>query len=168
MAHQLVIMESPTKAKTVQGYLGSGYKVVACVGHVRDLPKSTLGVDIDNHFEPHYINIRGKGELITELRKYAKAASTVYLATDPDREGEAISWHLATVLDIPVDKAKRVTCNEITKTAFKKAIKNPRAIDMDLVNSQTRIVFLIAESTMARRSASSASISASYPARFEQ
>lgn len=136
MAHQLVIMESPTKAKTVQGYLGTGYKVVACVGHVRDLPKSTLGVDIDNHFEPHYINIRGKGELITELRKYAKAATTVYLATDPDREGEAISWHLATVLGIPVDKAKRISCNEITKTAFKKAIKNPRAIDMDLVNSQ--------------------------------
>lgn len=136
MAHHLVIMESPAKAKTVQGYLGSTYKVVACVGHVRDLPKSSLGVDVDNHFEPHYINIRGKGELIKELRKYAKAADNIYLATDPDREGEAISWHLATVLGIPLSDAKRVTCNEITKTAFKKAMKQPRALDMDLVNSQ--------------------------------
>lgn len=136
MAHHLVIMESPTKAKTVQSYLGSSYKVVGCTGHIRDLPKSSLGVNIENHFEPHYINIRGKGELIKELRKQAKGASSVFLATDPDREGEAISWHLAAVLGIPADKAKRVTCNEITKTAFKKAIKEPRPIDMDLVNAQ--------------------------------
>ena len=132
----LLIVESPSKASTIKSYLGSGYKVVASKGHVRDLPKSSLGVDIDNGFEPKYINIRGKGDLIKELKKEAKAAGKIYLATDPDREGEAISWHLASALDLPKDKIRRVTFNEITKTAIKAAIKNPRDIDMNLVNAQ--------------------------------
>ncbi len=132
----LVIVESPAKAGTIKSYLGSNYKVIASKGHVRDLPKSTLGVDIDNHFEAHYINIRGKGSLINELKKEARAADKVYLATDPDREGEAISWHLATALAIPENKTRRVTFNEITKSAVKAAIKAPREINMDLVNSQ--------------------------------
>ena len=132
----LVILESPAKANTVKGYLGSSYKVVASVGHVRDLPKSSLGVDIDDHFKAKYINIRGKGPLIKELKKEAKAANKVYLATDPDREGEAISWHLAAALDLDPAKTKRVTFNEITKSAVTQGIKNPRDIDMSLVNSQ--------------------------------
>ena len=132
----LVIVESPAKALTIKGYLGSGYKVVASVGHIRDLPKSSLGVDIDNHFEPHYINIRGKGDVIRQLKKEAKNAGKIFLATDPDREGEAISWHLAQTLGIPEDKACRVCFNEITKNAVKSAIKTPRKIDLDLVNSQ--------------------------------
>ena len=132
----LVIVESPSKASTIKGYLGSNYKVIASKGHVRDLPKSTLGVDIENNFEAHYINIRGKGDLIKEIRKEAKAANKVFLATDPDREGEAISWHLATALGIPVEKTLRVSFNEITKTAVKAAIKDPQPINMDLVNSQ--------------------------------
>ena len=117
----LVIVESPAKAGTIKGYLGSSYKVIASKGHVRDLPKSSLGIDIENDFEPHYINIRGKGDLIKELKKEASKADRVFLATDPDREGEAISWHLAAALGIPVDKAKRITFNEITKTAVKEA-----------------------------------------------
>ncbi|MBE6668064.1 MAG: type I DNA topoisomerase [Ruminococcaceae bacterium] len=132
----LVIVESPSKASTIKGYLGSNYKVVASKGHVRDLPKSSLGVDIENNFDAHYINIRGKGDLIKEIRKEAKNAGKVFLATDPDREGEAISWHLAVALGIPVEKTLRVTFNEITKTAVKSAIKNPRNIDMSLVNAQ--------------------------------
>ncbi len=132
----LVILESPSKAKTVKGYLGSNYKVMASVGHVRDLPKSTLGVDIENHFAPHYINIRGKGDLIKELKKEAKGATKIYLATDPDREGEAISWHLAAALGIPEEQVQRVTFNEITKNVVKTSIKQPRALDMDLVNAQ--------------------------------
>lgn len=132
----LVIVESPAKGNTIKSYLGSNYKVVASKGHVRDLPKSTLGVDIDNGFAAHYINIRGKGDLIKSLKKEAKAASKVILATDPDREGEAISWHLAATLGIPDEKICRVTFNEITKTAIKEAIKHPRSIDLDLVNSQ--------------------------------
>ena len=132
----LVIVESPSKASTIKGYLGSNYKVIASKGHVRDLPKSTLGVDIENDFEPHYINIRGKGDLIKDIKKEAKAATKVFLATDPDREGEAISWHLATALGIPVEKTLRVSFNEITKTAVKTAIKEPREIDMNLVNAQ--------------------------------
>ena len=132
----LVIVESPAKANTIKGYLGSNYKVIASKGHIRDLPKSTLGIDVKNNFEPHYINIRGKGDVIKELKKEAKNASKVYLATDPDREGEAISWHIAEQLGIPADKACRVTFNEITQTAVKEAIKNPRKIDQDLVNSQ--------------------------------
>ena len=132
----LVIMESPSKANTVKGYLGSNYKVIASVGHVRDLPKSTLGVDIENDFEAHYINIRGKGDLIKEIKKEAKNANKIFLATDPDREGEAISWHLAQILGIPVEKTMRVTFNEVTKNVVKAAIKNPRNIDMNLVDAQ--------------------------------
>ncbi len=132
----LVIVESPHKANTIKGFLGKGYKVKASKGHVRDLPKSKLGIDIDNDFEPQYINIRGKGELISELRKEAKAADRVFLAADPDREGEAISWHLANVLGLDPSKTKRITFNEITKNTLKEAIKHPRDIDMNLVNSQ--------------------------------
>ena len=132
----LVIVESPAKASTIKSYLGSNYKVVASKGHVRDLPKSSLGVDIDNNFEAHYINIRGKGDLIKALKKDAKAATKVFLATDPDREGEAISWHLAAALGIAPEKCYRVAFNEITKPAIKEAIKNPREIDEELVNSQ--------------------------------
>jgi len=132
----LVIVESPAKANTIKGYLGSGYKVIASKGHIRDLPKSSLGIDVEAGFEPHYINIRGKGDVINELRREAKGAKKIFLATDPDREGEAISWHIAKALGIPEDKACRVTFNEITKQAVKEAIKNPRKIDSDLVNSQ--------------------------------
>ena len=132
----LVIVESPAKAKTIKGYLGKNYKVTASKGHVRDLPKSTLGVDIENDFTPKYINIRGKGDLIKELKNEAKNADTVYLATDPDREGEAISWHLAKVLGISEDKIKRVKFNEITKPCVKAAIKQSGKIDMNLVDAQ--------------------------------
>ena len=132
----LVIVESPAKANTIKGYLGSNYKVIASKGHIRDLPKSTLGIDVEKNFEPHYINIRGKGDVIKELKKEAKSANKIFLATDPDREGEAISWHIAGQLGIPEDRACRVTFNEITQSAVKEAIKNPRKIDMDLVNSQ--------------------------------
>lgn len=132
----LVIVESPAKAATIKGYLGTNYKVVASKGHIRDLPKSTLGVDVENGFAPHYINIRGKGDVIAQLKKDAKNASKIYLATDPDREGEAISWHLAYTLGIPMDRACRITFNEITKSAVKDAVKHPRTIDQELVNSQ--------------------------------
>ena len=132
----LVIVESPSKASTIKSYLGSNYKVIASKGHVRDLPKSSLGVDIENGFDAHYINIRGKGDLIKEIKKEAKAANKVFLATDPDREGEAISWHLANALGIPVEDTMRVSFNEITKSAVKSAIKQPRQIDMNLVNAQ--------------------------------
>ena len=132
----LVIVESPTKVGAIKKYLGSNYKVVASKGHLRDLPKSTLGVDIENGFEPHYINIRGKGDLIKEIKKEAKSAKKVFLATDPDREGEAIAWHLANVLGIPVEKTLRVSFNEITPTVVKASIKEPRNIDMNLVNAQ--------------------------------
>ncbi len=132
----LVIVESPAKASTIKGYLGSNYKVIASKGHIRDLPKSGLGVDIENDFAPHYINIRGKGDVISLLKQEAKSAGKIFLATDPDREGEAISWHLATALGIPLDKQCRVTFNEITKSAVKDAIKHPSVINQDLVNSQ--------------------------------
>ncbi|MBR3806572.1 MAG: type I DNA topoisomerase [Clostridia bacterium] len=132
----LVIVESPAKANTIKGYLGQNYKVIASKGHIRDLPKSTLGIDVNNGFEPHYINIRGKGDVIKELKREAKAATKIFLATDPDREGEAISWHIAEELGIPKDKECRVTFNEITKGAVKEAIKNPRKINESLVNSQ--------------------------------
>ena len=137
MSENLVIVESPAKAKTIGKFLGKGYKVIASNGHVRDLPKSTFGIDIEDGFKPKYINIRGKGPLISELKKDAKNATTVYLAADPDREGEAISWHLANVLGLAgSDKAKRVTFNEITKPAVKAAIKNPTQINMNLVDAQ--------------------------------
>ncbi len=132
----LVIDESPSKAITIKNYLGSGYKVLACQGHVRDLPKSTLGIDVENGFTPHYINIRGKGDLIATLKKEAKSATKIYLATDPDREGEAISWHLSIALGLPIEQTKRVCFNEITKNAVKTAIKTPRNIDIKLVDSQ--------------------------------
>ncbi len=132
----LVIVESPAKANTIKSYLGSNYKVIASKGHIRDLPKSTLGIDVENGFEPHYINIRGKGDVIRDLKKEAKSAGKIFLATDPDREGEAISWHIAGQLGIPEGSACRVTFNEITKGAVKEAIKNPKPINLDLVNSQ--------------------------------
>ncbi|MDO5303657.1 MAG: type I DNA topoisomerase [Clostridia bacterium] len=132
----LVIVESPSKAKTIGKYLGARYKVVASVGHVRDLPKSKIGIDIDNDFEPQYINIRGKGDLIKELKREAKKASKVYLATDPDREGEAISWHLAYILGIDPEEPCRIVFNEITKSTIKEAIKHPRKIDIGLVDAQ--------------------------------
>lgn len=132
----LVIVESPSKAKTIGKFLGGHYKVIASVGHVRDLPKSKLGIDIENDFEPQYISIRGKGSIIKELKKEAKNASKVYLATDPDREGEAISWHLAFLLGIDINTPCRIVFNEITEKAIKTAIKNPRPIDIDLVDAQ--------------------------------
>lgn len=132
----LVIVESPSKAKTIGKYLGSTYKVIASVGHIRDLPKSKLGINIDNDFEPEYISIRGKGDLIKELKKEAKQASKVYLATDPDREGEAISWHLAFLLGIDPSSNCRIVFNEITKDTIKAAVKNPRPIDLRLVDAQ--------------------------------
>ncbi len=135
-AKDLVIVESPAKAKTIEKYLGSGYKVTASMGHLRDLPKSKMGVDIEHGFEPQYIPVRDKKELINELKKEAKEAKTVYLATDPDREGEAISWHLKELLGLDDEKAKRVTFNEITKKVVTESIKNPRSIDQNLVDSQ--------------------------------
>ena len=136
MADKLIIVESPAKANTIKKFLGGSTKVVASMGHVRDLPKSKLGIDVEHNFEPEYINIRGKGDLIKELKKDAKSAKKVYLATDPDREGEAIAWHLAKILDVESDKITRVTFNEITKTAVQKAIKEPRSIDVNLVDAQ--------------------------------
>ena len=135
-AKNLVIVESPAKAKTIEKYLGGDYKVTASMGHLRDLPKSKLGVDIDNGFEPQYISVRDKSELISQLKKEAKAAKTVYLATDPDREGEAISWHLKELLGLDDEKAKRVTFNEITKKVVTESIQHPRQIDQDLVDAQ--------------------------------
>mgnify|MGYP004465621889 FL=1 len=136
MAKNLVIVESPSKATTIKKFLGSSYEVVASNGHVRDLPKSQLGIDIENDFEPKYITIRGKGELLAKLRKEAKKADKVYLATDPDREGEAISWHLSKALKLDDKNARRITFNEITKNAVKQSIKQAREIDMDLVDAQ--------------------------------
>ncbi|HEL0623424.1 TPA: type I DNA topoisomerase [Streptococcus equi subsp. zooepidemicus] len=132
----LVIVESPAKAKTIEKYLGRQYKVVASVGHIRDLKKSSMSIDFDNHYEPQYINIRGKGPLINALKKEAKNAKKVYLASDPDREGEAISWHLSHILGLDPDDNNRVVFNEITKDAVKEAFEDPRKIDMDLVDSQ--------------------------------
>ena len=132
----LVIVESPAKAKTLKKFLGASYKIEASMGHVRDLPKSELGIAPDNDFEPKYITIRGKGELLAKLRKEAKTAAKVYLATDPDREGEAISWHLIHALKVDPEKTARITFNEITATAVKKSIKEARAVDMKLVDAQ--------------------------------
>ena len=136
MADKLIIVESPAKANTIKKFLGGSTKVVASMGHIRDLPKSKLGIDIEHDFEPEYINIRGKGDLIKSLKKDAVSAKMVYLATDPDREGEAIAWHLANILNVEDDKITRVTFNEITKTAVQKAIKESRNIDINLVNAQ--------------------------------
>lgn len=136
MAKNLIIVESPAKSKTIKKFLGSNYTVVASNGHVRDLPKSQMGVDFDNDFEPKYITIRGKGELLASLRKEVKKADKIYLATDPDREGEAISWHLFFALKLDPKKTKRITFNEITKNAVKQSIKQSRDIDMNLVDAQ--------------------------------
>ena len=133
---KLVIVESPSKAKTIGKFLGSKYKVMASVGHVRDLPKSRMGVKIEDDFEPEYINVRGKAQLIKELKAAASESDKVYLATDPDREGEAISWHICNLLDIPAEKANRVEFHEITKNAVTEALEHPRAIDLDLVDAQ--------------------------------
>src|SRR6056297_2761990 len=132
----LVIVESPAKAKTIAKFLGRNYKVEASMGHVRDLPKSKLGIDLDNDFEPNYITIRGKGKTLNKLRKAAKKSKDVYLATDPDREGEAISWHLAYALKLSNKDNNRIEFNEITKTSIQNAIKNPRTINKDLVDAQ--------------------------------
>lgn len=136
MGQKLVIVESPAKAKTIKKYLGSSYLVEASMGHVRDLPKSQLGVDVENDYNPKYITIRGKGDLLEKLRKTAKKCEKIYLATDPDREGEAISWHLAKILNIDESEKCRIEFNEITKNAVKSAIKSPRMIDIDLVDAQ--------------------------------
>ena len=136
MTKNLLIVESPAKSKTIGKILGKNYKVVASVGHIRDLPKSTLGIDIENNFEPKYINIRGKGPLIKELKKEAKNSTKIYLATDPDREGEAISWHLAHILNLNPEDNLRVEFNEITKDAIRNAVKKPRPINLDLVDAQ--------------------------------
>ena len=136
MAKYLVIVESPAKAKTISKYLGKNYTVEASMGHVRDLPKSTLGIDIEHDYEPKYITIRGKGGKLAELRRQVKKADKVYLATDPDREGEAISWHLSKALGLEDKKMYRITFNEITKTAVKESLKHARQIDMDLVDAQ--------------------------------
>ena len=136
MTDKLIIVESPAKANTIKKFLGGNTKVVASMGHIRDLPKSKLGIDVEHNFEPEYINIRGKGDLIKELKKDAKSSKKVYLATDPDREGEAIAWHLSKILDVDNSKVTRVTFNEITKTAVQKAIKEPRDIDINLVDAQ--------------------------------
>lgn len=136
MANKLVIVESPAKAKTIGKFLGRGYKVEASQGHVRDLPKSQIGVDVENNFDPKYITIRGRGEILSKIRKEARAAGRIFLATDPDREGEAISWHLANVLGIDENSACRIEFHEVTSKAVKAAVKSPRKIDMDLVNAQ--------------------------------
>ena len=136
MADRLIIVESPAKANTIKKFLGGSTKVIASMGHIRNLPKSKLGVDIEKDFEPEYINIRGKGDLIKSLKSEAKNAKKIYLATDPDREGEAIAWHLAYILGIPEDAVCRVTFNEITKKAIQEGVKNPRKIDVNLVDAQ--------------------------------
>ena len=136
MARYLVIVESPAKVKTIKKFLGSNYVVTASNGHVRDMPKSQMGIDIENDYEPKYITIRGKGEILAKLRKEVKKADKIYLATDPDREGEAISSHLSKALKLEDKKVYRISFNEITKNAVKASLKNPREIDMDLVDAQ--------------------------------
>ena len=136
MSEMLVIVESPAKAKTIGKFLGSKYKVVASNGHVRDLPKSQLGVDVEHDFEPKYITLRGRGEVLENIRREAKAAKKIYLATDPDMEGEAISWHLAHILKMDANSPCRIVFNEITSNTVKKSVKEPRAINMDLVDAQ--------------------------------
>ena len=133
MARYLVIVESPAKVKTIKKFLGSNYVVTASNGHVRDMPKSQMGIDIENDYEPKYITIRGKGEILAKLRKEVKKADKIYLATDPDREGEAISWHLSKALKLEDKKFYRISFNEITKNAVKASLKNPREIDICLL-----------------------------------
>lgn len=136
MPKNLVIVESPAKAKTIEGYLGKDYKVTSSYGHVRDLPKGDKAIDIKNHFKPTYEVTSDKKEVIKQLKKMVKDSDTIYLASDDDREGEAISWHLKEVLKLDNDKTKRIVFREITKNAITKAIENPRSIDIDLVNAQ--------------------------------
>ena len=136
LADNLVIVESPAKAKTIEKYLGKKYKVIASMGHVRDLPRSQMGVDVENDYEPKYITIRGKGPVVKDLKKHAKKAKHIYLASDPDREGEAIAWHLANILDLAENGDNRVVFNEITKDAVKDSFKHPRGIEMNLVDAQ--------------------------------
>ena len=136
MAKYLVIVESPAKVKTIKKFLGKNYEVVASNGHVRDLPKSQMGIDIDHDFEPKYITIRGKGDILAKLRKEVKKADKIYLATDPDREGEAISWHLSQALKLEDKRMQRISFNEITQSAVKTSLKQPRNIDMNLVDAQ--------------------------------
>ena len=136
MAKYLVIVESPAKVKTIKKFLGSNYEVMASNGHVRDLPKSQLGIDVEHDYEPKYITIRGKGDILAKLRKEAKKADKVYLATDPDREGEAISWHLSKALNLDEKRICRITFNEITKSAVKESIRHAREINQDLVDAQ--------------------------------
>src|SRR5690625_1768685 len=136
MSDYLVIVESPAKARTIERYLGKKYTVKASMGHVRDLPRSQMGVDVDDNFNPKYITIRGKGDVLKELRKAAKKAKKIYLAADPDREGEAIAWHLAHALKVDEESDCRVVFNEITKDAIKESFKNPRSINKDLVDAQ--------------------------------
>ncbi|MBP3543764.1 MAG: type I DNA topoisomerase, partial [Lachnospiraceae bacterium] len=136
MAKNLVIVESPAKEKTIKKFLGSSYEVLASQGHVRDFPKSSMGIDMENDYEPKYITIRGKGDVLAKLRKEVKKADHIYLATDPDREGEAISWHLSQALKLENKKTSRITFNEITKNAVRTSLKEAREIDMDLVDAQ--------------------------------
>jgi DNA topoisomerase-1 len=136
MAKYLVIVESPAKVKTIKKFLGKNYEVVASNGHIRDLPKSRLGIDVEHDYEPKYITIRGKGDILAMLRKEVKKADKIYLATDPDREGEAISWHLSQALKLEDKSVARISFNEITQNAVKASLKNPRGIDMDLVDAQ--------------------------------
>lgn len=136
MAKSLVIVESPAKAKTISKFLGKNFKVAASMGHVRDLPKSQLGIDIENNFAPRYITIRGKGAIIEKLKKEAKDVDKIFLATDPDREGEAISWHIAQLLNLNIEEPCRIEFHEITKNAVQNALKNPRSIDLNLVDAQ--------------------------------
>ena len=138
----LIIVESPVKAKTIKKYLGKNYQVIASNGHIRDLPKSTLGVDVENDFEPKYITIRGKAEIVKKLKDKQKKSTKIYLATDPDREGEAISWHIANLLKLDISEPIRVSFNEITEFGVKSGMSNPRKIDINLVEAQqTRRIF---------------------------
>ena len=132
----LVIVESPAKAKTIQKYLGKGYDVIASMGHIRDLPKSKLGVDVENGFQPQYTDMKGKEDVIKKLKEHAKKCDHVYLATDPDREGEAISWHIAQLLHLDMNADDRVEFNEITRSGIQAGMSNPHKIDLDLVNAQ--------------------------------
>ena len=136
MSKNLVIVESPAKAKTIGRYLGKDYRITASVGHIRDLPSATLGVDVKHQYKPMYINMKGKEKVIHELKEMASQADRIYIATDPDREGEAIAWHIAQILKIDDQSPCRISFNEITEPALKHAVEHPRAIDMDLVNSQ--------------------------------
>ncbi|HQC63419.1 MAG TPA: toprim domain-containing protein, partial [Candidatus Marinimicrobia bacterium] len=133
---ELLIVESPSKAKTIKKYLGNNFKVMASVGHIKDLPEKELGVDLQHDFKPKYVTIKGKSKIISNLKESAQSAQRVYLAPDPDREGEAIAWHIANVIDVPSDRVQRVLFNEITESGIRYGLSHPRQIDMSLVNAQ--------------------------------